>query len=176
MRAVPMSHPEARTSHAGDKLRALVVEDDGAIRELLRLHLRLAGIDVIDVADGTRALELTETARFDLFVLDVMLPGFDGVTLCRAARAAPLNQDASILMLTARDTEADKVVGLESGADDYLTKPFGVREFIARVGAIMRRTRRPEGARPTPPASSSAATSRSIPSGVRCRSAARRSN
>jgi len=143
MRSLAMSHSEARTSHAGDTFRALVVEDDAAIRELLRLHLQLAGFEVVDVADGARALELARNASFDLFVLDVMLPGFDGITLCRAVRAAPLNEHASVLMLTARDSESDKVVGLESGADDYLTKPFGVREFVARVGAIMRRSRRP---------------------------------
>src|SRR5215210_5481218 len=79
------------------------------------------------------ALDRLRTDRFDLVVLDVMLPGVDGVTLCRALRSGGPNQRAGVLMLTARDTELEKVLGLESGADDYLTKPFGVREFMARV-------------------------------------------
>lgn len=122
--------------------RALVVEDDPAIRELLRLHLDLAGFTLDEAEDGRRALELTRQSTFDLILLDVMLPGLDGVTLCRAIRGGGPNADTPILMLTAREGEADKVVGLESGADDYLTKPFGVRELMARIGALMRRHRR----------------------------------
>jgi DNA-binding response OmpR family regulator len=118
---------------------ALVVEDDPSIRELLRLHLDLAGFTIAEAADGRRGLELARSTRFDLLLLDVMLPGLDGVTLCRAVRAGTLNAAAPILMLTARDAEADKVLGLESGADDYLTKPFGVRELMARIGALTRR-------------------------------------
>ena len=118
---------------------ALVVEDDPAIRELLRLHLDLAGFTIAEAADGRRGLELARSSTFDLLLLDVMLPGLDGVTLCRAIRAGTPNARAPILMLTARDAEADKVLGLESGADDYLTKPFGIRELMARIGALMRR-------------------------------------
>ncbi len=121
------------------KRQALIVEDDIAIRELVRLHLSLAGFDVTELGDGTRALEVGRSTRFDLVVLDLMLPGIDGITLCRAFRNAGVNVTTPILMLTARDSEADKVLGLESGADDYLTKPFGMREFVARVGAITRR-------------------------------------
>src|SRR5262249_59497816 len=84
--------------------------------------------------------------RFDLVVLDLMLPGLDGITLCRAMRAQGPNVATPILMLTARDTESDKVLGLESGADDYLAKPFGIRELLARVAAILRRTSRVESA------------------------------
>jgi two-component system, OmpR family, alkaline phosphatase synthesis response regulator PhoP len=122
----------------------LIVEDDAAIRELVRLHLELAGFETTEVGDGSRALGLVRSTRFDLVVLDVMLPGVDGVTLCSAARLDGVNRETPILILTARDSESDKVVGLESGADDYLTKPFGVREFVARVGAIMRRSARGE--------------------------------
>ena len=122
--------------------RALIVEDDPAIRELLRLHLGLTGYEVEEVGDGRVALERTRGERFDLLVLDVMLPGLDGVTLCRAVRADGPNVATPTLMLTARDGEADTVIGLESGADDYLTKPFGVREFVARVAAIVRRHKR----------------------------------
>lgn len=125
--------------------RVLVVEDDGAIRELLRLHLSLAGFDITETGNGTRGHEATRATRFALIVLDVMLPGMDGISLCRAIRSGGVNAGTPILMVTARDTESDKVLGLESGADDYLTKPFGVRELVARVGAILRRDRRPAG-------------------------------
>jgi two-component system, OmpR family, alkaline phosphatase synthesis response regulator PhoP len=130
------------TSGDTPKRQALIVEDDLAIRELVRLHLSLAGFDVTELGDGTRALELGRSTRFDLIVLDLMLPGIDGITLCRAFRNEGVNVASPILMLTARDSESDKVLGLESGADDYLTKPFGVREFVARVGAITRRSTR----------------------------------
>jgi DNA-binding response OmpR family regulator len=119
--------------------RALIVEDESSIREIVRLHLSLAGFETVEIADGHAALNRLRADRFDLVVLDVMLPGVDGVTLCRALRTGGPNQRAGVLMLTARDTEPDKVIGLESGADDYLTKPFGVREFMARVTAVLRR-------------------------------------
>jgi DNA-binding response OmpR family regulator len=122
--------------------RVCVVEDEGPIRELLRLHLGLAGFVVDEIADGTLALERARATRFDLMLLDVTLPGLDGVTLCRAIRDGGANVDTPILMVTARDAEADKVLGLESGADDYVTKPFGVRELVARVEALMRRQTR----------------------------------
>jgi DNA-binding response OmpR family regulator len=119
--------------------RALIVEDESSIREIVRLHLSLAGFETEEVAEGHLALHRLRADRFDLVVLDVMLPGMDGVTLCRALRSDGPNQRAGVLMLTARDTEPEKVLGLESGADDYLTKPFGVREFMARVAAVLRR-------------------------------------
>jgi DNA-binding response OmpR family regulator len=122
--------------------RILIVEDEAPIRELLRLHLTLAGFAIEEVADGMAALERARSEKFDLIVLDVMVPGLDGITLCRAIRSQGVNVASAILMLTARDTEADKVLGLESGADDYLTKPFGIRELVARVGAILRRNER----------------------------------
>src|SRR5258705_9616836 len=133
-------------STAPTRRRLLVVEDEAAIRELLRLHLSLAGFDIEEIADGTAALERARTERFDLIVLDVMLPGLDGITLCRAIRSQGVNTATAILMLTARDTESDKVLGLESGADDYLAKPFAIRELLARVGAILRRSGRAERA------------------------------
>src|SRR2546428_7764394 len=132
---------ELRRHDTSMSTRVLVVEDEPPIRELLRLHLSLAGFDVTEAGDGTRALALARSQHFDLIVLDVMLPGIDGITVCRAVRVEGANVQTPILMVTARDTEADTVIGLESGADDYLAKPFGVREFVARVGAVMRRTR-----------------------------------
>src|SRR5258708_11270391 len=125
-----------------DALRVLVVEDEPNIRELVCLHLGLEGYACEGAADGQEALKRTETGRFDLLVLDVMLPGLDGVSLCRAVRRGSMNRDVPILMLTARSQESDKVIGLESGADDYLTKPFGVRELVARARALLRRPRK----------------------------------
>ena len=122
--------------------RILLVEDDAPIRELLRLHLSLAGFDIDEVADGRTALDRARNERFDLIILDLLVPGLDGITLCRAIRSHSVNSASAILMLTAHASEADKVLGLESGADDYLTKPFGVREMVARVGAILRRNER----------------------------------
>ena len=122
-------------------VRVLVVEDDQHIRELVLLHLGLEGFATVPSGDGAEGLQLARTQRFDLIVLDVMLPGLDGVTVCRAIRREPHLKDVPILMLTARREESDKVNGLESGADDYLTKPFGVREFVARVRALLRRRR-----------------------------------
>ena len=119
--------------------RALVVEDELPVRDLLRLHLELAGFEVEESADGRDALRRLRENAYNLVILDVMLPGLDGVSLCRAIRTGGPNVSTPILMLTARDTESDKVLGLESGADDYLTKPFGIRELIARVNAITRR-------------------------------------
>jgi DNA-binding response OmpR family regulator len=120
----------------------LVVEDEPNIRELVCLHLGLEGYACEGLADGQSALKRTESEHFDLLVLDVMIPGIDGLSLCRAVRNGRTNQDVAILMLTARREESDKVVGLESGADDYLTKPFGVRELVARARALLRRPRR----------------------------------
>jgi two-component system OmpR family response regulator/two-component system alkaline phosphatase synthesis response regulator PhoP len=121
--------------------RVLVVEDEPNIRELVCLHLRHEGYECEAIGDGTEALKRSEIEPFDLMVLDVMLPGLDGLSLCRAVRNGRLNDDVPILMLTARRDESDKVVGLESGADDYLTKPFGVRELVARARALLRRPR-----------------------------------
>ena len=126
--------------------RVLVVEDAPNIRELVCLHLGLEGYACDGVADGQDALRRTEKERFDLLVLDVMIPGLDGLSLCRAVRNGSVNRDVPILMLTARAEESDKVVGLESGADDYLTKPFGVRELVARARALLRRPRQPVAA------------------------------
>ena len=119
----------------------LVVEDDPHIRELVALHLGLEGLEAMLIGDGREALDRLAATRFDLVVLDLMLPGVDGLTICRAMRRQGPNADTPVLMLTARGEEADKVLGLETGADDYLAKPFGVREFVARVRALLRRPR-----------------------------------
>lgn len=122
--------------------RVLVVEDEPNIRDLVALHLGLDGMQATTIGDGYEALQLAKREPFDLIVLDLMLPGLDGITLCRAIRREEHNSDVPILMLTARREESDKVLGLESGADDYLTKPFGIRELVARARALLRRPRR----------------------------------
>jgi DNA-binding response OmpR family regulator len=130
---------EATRSKPG--ARVLLVEDDPHIRELVELHLKLEGLTVDAIGDGNEALGRARAESFELIVLDLMLPGLDGVTVCRAIRRDSRNTDAPILMLTARRDESEKVLGLDSGADDYLTKPFGVRELVARVRALLRRRR-----------------------------------
>jgi DNA-binding response OmpR family regulator len=146
---VTASTPAAAPTPAN--ARVLVVEDEPHIRDLVCLHLRHEGYTCEGAADGTTALAQTEAERFDLLVLDVMIPGLDGLSLCRAVRNGRLNHDVPILMLTARREESDKVVGLETGADDYLTKPFGVRELVARVRALLRRPRPAASALSTDP-------------------------
>src|SRR5438093_2967316 len=123
------------------KIRVLVVEDEPHIRELVCLHLGLEGYSCDPTGNGREALARTEAEPYDLIVLDLMIPGLDGIAVCRAIRRGSLNRDVPILMLTARGEEADKVIGLESGADDYLAKPFGVRELVARAHALLRRPR-----------------------------------
>jgi two-component system OmpR family response regulator/two-component system alkaline phosphatase synthesis response regulator PhoP len=143
-----MDEPDGRS-------RVLVVEDEDTIRDLIGFHLDLIGYDCTSVADGQEALGLAAGRAFDVIVLDLGLPSLDGMTLCRAIRREGVNREVPIMLLTARREEADKVLGLESGADDYLTKPFSIREFLARINALMRRPRStwrastPPGQRPT---------------------------
>ena len=115
----------------------LVAEDQTDIRELLALNLRAAGYEVATVADGVAALASQNERASDLLILDLMMPGLDGLEVCKALRAR--GRAAPILMLTAKSTELDRVLGLELGADDYLTKPFSLAELLARVKALLRR-------------------------------------
>jgi DNA-binding response OmpR family regulator len=143
-----MTAANASEDASGSPRKALVVEDEPHIRELVTLHLRLEGLTVVEAASGDEAIKLVEAEPFDLVVLDLMLPKVDGMTVCRSIRRHRTNGDVPILMLTARREESDKVLGLESGADDYLTKPFGVRELVARVRALLRRPRASQMERP----------------------------
>lgn len=118
--------------------KVLVVEDEIDVRELLILHLKREGYEVAAFEDSEKALAACARHTFDLFILDWMLPGMSGLDLCKALRTK-LHIKSPILMLTARADTMDKVLGLEIGADDYLTKPFEVREFVARVRALLRR-------------------------------------
>lgn len=120
----------------------LIVEDEPNIRDLVRSHLEGEGYDCVSVADGRAALDLVHRKPFDVIVLDLMLPGQDGLSLCRAIRTESRNRDVPILMLTARREEQDKLAGFAHGADDYLTKPFSMKELSARVAALKRRIRR----------------------------------
>jgi two-component system, OmpR family, response regulator len=121
--------------------RLLLVDDDREIRELLSAYLAKNGVRVVAVPTGRHMhAALDGDGPFDLIVLDLMLPGDDGLTLCRDLRAGR-HQAIPILMLTARSEEADRILGLEMGADDYLAKPFAARELLARVRAVLRRTR-----------------------------------
>jgi len=117
--------------------RILVVEDNLDLAELVRMHLRDAGYAVEPCSDGRSALQRLQAAPFDMVILDLMLPGMDGLELCRRLRAQP--NYLPILMLTAKSSELDRVLGLEVGADDYVTKPFSIRELLARVKALFRR-------------------------------------
>jgi len=119
--------------------KVLLVEDDMHIAELVTIHLEDMDCKVLGESIGTDGLNRALNEDFDLIILDIMLPGMDGLEICRQIRAEKIS--TPVLMLTAKSEEIDKVLGLETGADDYITKPFSVREFIARVKAIFRRTR-----------------------------------
>ena len=121
-----------------EPLRVLVVDDERALAEVVASYLRREGFEVTLAHDGPAAVDAAREGKPDLVVLDVMLPGFDGVEVCRQLRGFT---DAYIIMLTARDEEIDKIVGFSVGADDYLVKPFSPRELIARVRAMLRRPR-----------------------------------
>ncbi len=117
--------------------KILIIEDEGAVREGLVDNLRFEGYEVLCSENGASGLEVFVAEKPDLVILDVMMPGLDGLEVCRRIRAVESN--TPIIMLTAKCSEVDKVVGLELGADDYLTKPFGMRELFARVKAVLRR-------------------------------------
>ena len=116
----------------------LLVDDEDSVRTVLAFPLERDGYTVVQAADGDEALRLFETTQIDLVVLDIMLPKLDGLEVCKRLR---MTSNVPIIMLTARDDELDKVIGLELGADDYITKPFSIREFRSRVRALLRRAR-----------------------------------
>ncbi len=175
----------------GDRHTILVAEDDPRMLRLVQRNLELGGYRVVTASDGQRALELAEGEPCSLLVLDVMMPVLDGLEVCRRVREF---SSVPIVIITARNAERDVVLGLDAGADDYLTKPFGAQELLARVRAVLRRShltaadtsRSPASApscaarastrRPIPPAApTAAATWRSTSASTRSRSAGRRS-
>ncbi|MGO1948206.1 MAG: response regulator transcription factor [Mycobacteriaceae bacterium] len=125
-----------------DRQTVLIVEDEESLAEPLAFLLEKEGFGVYTAADGPRALELFDAHGIDLVLLDVMLPGMSGTEVCKQLRTV---SSVPVIMVTARDSEIDKVVGLEIGADDYVTKPYSARELIARIRAVLRRGGEPEG-------------------------------
>jgi two-component system phosphate regulon response regulator PhoB len=123
------------------KPRLLLVEDDRALADLLVWHFAREGYDIVRTADGDEALLLAEERTPDLVILDWMIEGVSGIEVCRRLRRRASTAAVPIIMLTARGEEADRIRGLETGADDYVTKPFSPRELLARVGAVLRRVR-----------------------------------
>lgn len=117
----------------------LVVDDEVHIVELIQFNLEINGYNVITAYDGMNALDKIKTNSFDLIILDIMLPRIDGLEICRFLRNDKRNKDVPIIMLTAKAEETDKIYGLEIGADDYVTKPFSIKELLARVKALLRR-------------------------------------
>jgi len=125
------------TTPTSIKRRILIVEDESDLARVVKRHVEEIGCEVVVAPTGERALDAAARTEFDLVLLDVMLPGIDGLEVCRRLRDRQLYMP--VLMLTARSSEIDKVLGLETGADDYLTKPFSVQELLARIRAIFRR-------------------------------------
>jgi len=120
-----------------EQTKILVVDDEEKIREVVRLYLEKEGYTVSEATDGREALDLIEREKWDLIVLDLMMPGIDGWSVCKEVRKTTA---VPIIMLTARDAEMDRILGLELGADDYVVKPFSPRELVARVKAVLRRS------------------------------------
>ncbi len=127
--------------------RILVVDDEPAVTDLLAYNLRKAHFEVLTAANGPEALHLAQSTRPDLILLDLMIPGMDGLDVCRELRKT---NDVPIIMVTARGEEIDRVLGLEIGADDYLAKPFSVRELMARIKAVLRRSENKASPQATP--------------------------
>lgn len=124
-------------------MRILLVEDEAHIRDAVKLNLELEGYEVISTGNGKKALDLIGGQHFDLLLLDVMLPDVDGFSITEQVRLS--NLEVPILLLTAKDTPQDRVLGLKKGADDYLTKPFNLEELLLRVSKLLRRSQRVKG-------------------------------
>jgi two-component system phosphate regulon response regulator PhoB len=130
--------------------RILVVEDEKDVRDMIRIHLKAAGFDVLEAHNGAEGLAIAKQDLPAVIILDLMMPEMSGVEVCRALRRNPTTSRIPILMLTAKSTEDDKVVGFECGADDYVTKPFSPRELVLRVRAVARRQPDQGVAKPIP--------------------------
>ena len=122
--------------------KILIVEDEANIRQLLRYNLEKEGFQVMEAIDGIQGLRTAQREKPDLVLLDLMLPGMDGLEVCRTLKGTPATSALPIIMLTAKAEEVDKIIGLELGADDYMTKPFSPRELIARIKAVLRRSQK----------------------------------
>jgi two-component system response regulator MprA len=135
-------HARAGNNGAGEGPLVLVVDDEPPIVDFIRLGMRYEGFRVAEAGDGRTGLEIAQRLRPDVIVLDVLLPDADGLQICQRLRASAATANVPILMLTAKDEVQDRVAGLESGADDYLTKPFKFEELLARIRALLRRQQR----------------------------------
>jgi two-component system alkaline phosphatase synthesis response regulator PhoP len=124
-------------------VKALIVDDEQAIVDLVRYHLEKESMQCLEASDGDTALRLAQEHRPELMILDLMLPGIDGLEICRLLRRDQSTASISIIMLTAKAEEVDRIVGLEMGADDYMVKPFSPRELVARAKAVLRRGQTP---------------------------------
>ena len=125
----------------------LIVDDEPDIVELVRFHVEKEGLTCLEATTGDRALRVAREQSPDLLILDLMLPGIDGLEICRMLRKDPSTAHMAIIMLTAKAEEVDRIVGLEMGADDYIVKPFSPRELVARVKAVLRRGREPDSSK-----------------------------
>ncbi len=132
------------------KTKVLVIEDDADVRELITYNLDASGFETESAVNGQQGLDKARQGGFDIVVLDIMLPVIDGFTVCRKLRAEPATLKLPVIMLTARGEESDIVMGLESGADDYITKPFSPKVLIARINAVMRRPQKDGAAQKNP--------------------------
>lgn len=121
-------------------MRILIIEDEESIMALLSLNLSLEGFEVVEAGDGLKGMQLFNSQHFDLIILDVMLPEVDGFSICEQMRL--INREIPVLMLTAKDTPQDRVMGLKKGADDYLTKPFNLEELILRINNLLKRSQK----------------------------------
>ena len=130
----------------GTEAKILLVDDEASIRELIRFNLERAGYRVQEATDGNEAINAVRQTKPDLVVLDLMLPGLDGLDVCRLVKGNRETAAIPIIMLTAKTEEVDKVIGLELGADDYMTKPFSPRELVARIKAVLRRSQKEQSA------------------------------
>jgi DNA-binding response OmpR family regulator len=135
----------------GNRGAALLIDDDARLGALVAEYLAKHEIDVTVVGDGARGLAALRQRRFDVVLLDLMLPGVDGLEICRRIRAVPEVAAIPVIMLTAKGEEVDRIVGLELGADDYLPKPFNPRELLARIRAVLRRSAAASSTAPSPP-------------------------
>ena len=124
-----------------DIQKVLIADDEKHIREILKMYCEKEGFDVIEAADGAEAILKVQSEKPDILILDIMMPVMDGLEVCKQVRKM---SDLPIIMLTAKDEDDDRILGLEIGADDYITKPFGMMEFVARVKAVLRRCSRQE--------------------------------
>jgi two-component system, OmpR family, alkaline phosphatase synthesis response regulator PhoP len=130
------------------KNQVLIIDDEKDLLELVSYNLKKEGFSVLSAMNGETGLAMAQHEKPDIFIIDLMLPGIDGLEVCRALRASPRTTEIPIIMLTAKSEEVDRIIGLELGADDYISKPFSTRELIARIKAVLRRSSMNRAAHP----------------------------